>query len=179
MVKGPREATACPSTARISSSRVRSDPNPARASTGARAEKLDASTEFVWPSRTHLAPKRWNSLELAVLRTRSRVLSGSDGTRTRDLRCDRPVLPFGLTGDQRGFVVRAGPSAHRFAGITGPGQELPTTSCGMCAGWTRYLSRNCGMSVLPARSECKRPDSELTRVTVLVMDASDWTVRIH
>jgi hypothetical protein len=67
---------------------------------------------------------------------------GSDGTRTRDLRRDRPVFgAAGLSGDRRGFrrelVFRPA-----VAGIGGRGRELPATSCGMSAGWIVVASSN-------------------------------------
>ena len=60
-------------------------------------------------------------------------LYGSDGTRTRDLRRDRPVLASGLSGDRRGFTAGAGRSDPAVAGTRGRGREFAATSCGMCA----------------------------------------------
>ena len=63
---------------------------------------------------------------------------GSDGTRTRDLRRDRPVMALpGLSADGRGFPARAGPFDPSVAGIGGCEREVPGASRGIAAGCDR------------------------------------------
>jgi hypothetical protein len=62
---------------------------------------------------------------------------GSDGTRARDPRRDRPVLALpGLSGNGRGFPTSAGLLAVGLAGIAGCGRGRPAAFCGISAGCT-------------------------------------------
>ena len=63
------------------------------------------------------------------------VLLREHGTRTRDLRRDRPVLVSPVRAEVGGdYPGRAGLSNRRLAGIGGRLREPPATSCGMSAG---------------------------------------------
>src|SRR5919106_5770464 len=61
--------------------------------------------------------------------------NGSDGTRTRDLRRDRPVMVApGLAAISGDLMAIAGLFDADVAGIRGCRRELPGTSCGMGGG---------------------------------------------
>jgi hypothetical protein len=116
---------------------------------------------------------------------------GSDGTRTRDLRRDRPVMALpARAGDRRGLPARAGLSDLGVAGIRGCGRGSPGALCGMCAGWTRCLSRKLRdvygmrwpsrpqrMRKVPAASPLRRDDARASEnlETRPVAPASPWS----
>ena len=64
---------------------------------------------------------------------------GSDGTRTRDLRRDRPDSKLRGRRPLAGIGHESRALCPRTWGIAGYRRELPPTSCGMCAGWQSRL----------------------------------------